>query len=191
MKKQERPGMRSKTKLFALTFGLVMIAAGCSPDTKPTNAKFQAALNTYYESHNECLFPTGRKFPYEVSPGTDEKQERKRMDAMTDAGLLKREDAPAMHVAEYTLTPLGERVAPRFCYGHRAVKSIDAFTPPAQRNGFVESDVNYHYTMMDVPVWAKTDKMEAAFPGMATSISGNAADQMTLATVGAGWQVPQ
>jgi hypothetical protein len=97
-----------------------------------------------------------------------------------------------MHVERYTLTPLGERVATRFCYGHRVVKSVDAFTPPAkQPNGFTQTNVSYHYSMMDAPVWAKTDAMKAAFPKMAASLSDDANDQMTLATVGAGWQVPQ
>jgi hypothetical protein len=184
--------MPGKTRLIAVACGVMVIAAGCGPDTKPTNAKLEKALNSYYEDHNECLFPAALKFPYEVSPGTDAKEEKKRMDAMTDAGLLKRQDAPALHVADYTLTQLGERVAGRFCYGHRVVKSVDSFTLPAkQPNGFTQTNVSYHYTMMDVPVWAKTDAMKAAFPKMAASISDDANDQMTLATVGAGWQVPQ
>jgi hypothetical protein len=183
--------MQGKTRLLTVTCGLLAITAGCGPDTTPTNAKLEKALNTYYESHNECLFPTGIKFPYEVSPGTDAKTEKKQMDAMKAASLLKEEDAPALHVERYTLTPLGERVAPRFCYGHRVVKSIDSFTPPAAQNGFMETKVAYHYTMMDVPVWVKTDEMEAAFPKMANAVSENASDQMTLATVGAGWQVPE
>jgi hypothetical protein len=174
-----------------MVYGVAILAAGCAPDTKPTNAKLEKALNAYYEDHNECLYPTGLKFPYEVSPGTQAKEEKKQMDALTAAGLLKRQDAPAMHVWEYALTPLGERAAGRFCYGHRVVKSVDAFSPPAKQNGFVETNVSYHYTMMDVPVWVKTDEMEAAFPKMANSISGNASDQKTLATVGAGWQVPE
>jgi len=185
--------MEGKTRVVAM-LGCVSLAigAGCAPDTKPTNAKLETALNTFYENHNECLFPGGLKFPYEVSPGADSKEQKKQMDAMTDAGLLKRQEAPAMHVSEYTLSPLGQREAPRFCYGHRAVKSVDGFTPAAkQPNGFVETNVSYHYTMMDVPVWAKTDAMKAAFPKMANSISDDASDRMTLATVGAGWQVPE
>jgi hypothetical protein len=186
-------GMQGKTRLMAVACGLVVIATGCTPDTKPTNAKLEKAINSYYEEHNECLFPGGRKFPYEVSPGADAKEEKKQMDAMTDADLLKREEAPAMHVERYTLTAMGERVAAaHFCYGHRVVKSVDSFTPPAkQPNGFTETTVSYHYTMMDVPVWVKTDAMKGAFPKMAASISDDANDQITLATGGAGWQVPE
>jgi hypothetical protein len=184
--------MQGKTRFLAVACGFLTMVAGCAPDTKPTNAKLEKVLNTYFENRNECLFPAGLKFPFEVSPGTAAKEEKKEMDALTAAGLLKEEDAPAIHVERYTLTPLGLRVAPRFCYGHRVVKSIDSFTPPAkQANGFVETTASYHYTMMEVPVWAKTDEMKAVFPKMASSISDNASDQQTLATVGAGWQVPE
>lgn len=184
--------MQGKIRLLAAASGLMALIAGCAPDTKPTNPKLEKAVDAYYETHNECLFPSGLKFPYEVSPGTNAKRDKTWMDAMKGAGLLKEEDAPAIHVERYTLTPLGERVAPRFCYGHRVVKSVDSFTPPVkQPNGFVQTTVSYHYTMMEVPVWVKTDAMEAAFPKMANAVSGNASDQMTLATVGAGWQVPE
>jgi hypothetical protein len=48
----------------------------------------------------------------------------------------------------------------------------------------------YHYTMENVPVWAKSDAMRAAFPTMALNTSGTAADKATLAGTMAGWQVP-
>jgi hypothetical protein len=60
-----------------------------------------------------------------------------------------------------------------------------------KQNGFLETTVSYHATLMDVPVWVKTDEMRAAFPEMATAISGPQPGQMALANAGAGWQVPQ
>jgi hypothetical protein len=183
--------MGRPNKWLAMICGILVITLGCGNDTKPSNEKFEKAINTYFENRNECLFPEGLKFPYEVSPGDQAKADRKRMDALTRAGLLKQQDAPMLHISRYTLTPLGERVAPRFCYGHRVVKSIDSFTTPAKQNGFLESNVSYHYSMMEVPAWARTDEMEATFQKMAASISDRANDQITLATAGAGWQVPQ
>jgi hypothetical protein len=44
--------------------------------------------------------------------------------------------------------------------------------------------------MQDVPVWAKSDTMRAAFPVMAHITSGTASDKATLASTMAGWQVP-
>ncbi|MGB0123892.1 MAG: hypothetical protein WBP63_10700 [Silvibacterium sp.] len=167
-----------------------LLAAGCSSDLKPTNAKLEKGLNDYFEGHNECLFPMGLKFPYEVSPGADFKGEKKRMDAMQSAGLLKQEDDPEVRVARYTLTLLGAQKAPRFCYGHKVVSSVDGFTDPVKQGGFMQTTTSFHTTMMDVPVWVKTDQMEAAFPKMAADVSGPQPGQMVLATAGAGWQVP-
>jgi len=45
--------------------------------------------------------------------------------------------------------------------------------------------------MVDVPVWAKTDEIRAAYPLVAKDLADNPTDQATLASAGAGWQVPQ
>jgi hypothetical protein len=180
--------MRKKWMLWGCAAVLVL---GCATDTKPTNAKLEKALNTYFEGHDECLYPMTMRFPYEVSPGSDAKAEAKSMDAMTEAGLLSKQSGAAIKVERYTLTPLGERQKGRFCYGHRQITSVDAFTPPVKQGGFLQTTVNYHATMVDVPVWVKTDAMRAAFPQMATAISGAQPGQITMENAGAGWQVPQ
>jgi hypothetical protein len=108
-----------------------------------------------------------------------------------DAGMFTRLEDRDLHVDSYSLTPIGKRYAPRFCYGHRVIGGIAGFTPPGPHDGFTETTVTYRYTMEDVPVWARTDKIEAAFPALAKALSGSATDQQTLATAGAGWQVPQ
>jgi len=168
-------------------FGLVI--AGCSSDLTPTNAKLEKGLSAYLDGHYECLFPTGRTFPYEVVPGSDTKADKKQMDAMKAVGLLEEEDDFETHVARYTLTALGERVAPRFCYGHKVLVGVDGFTPPVKQDEVVQTTVSYHAKMMDVPVWAKTDELEAAFPKMAADISGSQPGQIVMATAGVGWSV--
>jgi hypothetical protein len=44
--------------------------------------------------------------------------------------------------------------------------------------------------MRDVPVWATVDQVQAGFPALKKSLGSSPTDEMTLATVGAGWQVP-
>jgi hypothetical protein len=183
--------MGRTTKRWLFAAGLALLTAGCATDTKPTNAKLEKALNTYFESHNVCLFPTALRFPYEVSPGGDAKTEKKQMDALVEAGALKEQMEASIKVERYTLTPLGERVKGRFCYGHRVVTSVDGFTPPVKQNGFLQTTVSYHATMMDVPVWVKTDDMRTAFPDMAAAISGPQPGQIMMENAGAGWQVPE
>ncbi len=174
--------------LFLLSVSLLV---GCSSANKPTDENFIKALNAYYENHYDCLFPDGKRFPYEVGTDSNSKQDRKQMNALTDAGLLTRKHDPTVHVERYSLNAAGQRYAPKFCYGHREVTSIVSFTPPGPRHGFTETTVTYHYTMRYVPVWAKSASLKAAFPDLAKSLGTSPSGQATLATAGAGWQVPE
>lgn len=167
------------------------VFCGCSSANKPTDANFMSALNPWYDNHNDCLFPHGHAFPYEVAPGANAKQEEKQLDALTDAGLMTRLKDLNMHVERYTLNAAGNRYGPRFCYGHREVTSIVGFTPPGPHDGFTETTVTYHYIMHDVPVWARSEQVEAAFPELAQSLGSAPTGQMTLANAGAGWHVPE
>lgn len=174
--------------LFLLSVSLLV---GCSSANKPTDKNFIKALNAYYENHYDCLFPHGNRFPYEVGPGSTSKQDQMQMNALTDAGLLTRTNDRTLHVERYSLTAAGQRHAPKFCYGRREVTSIIGFTPPGPRHGFTETTVTYHYTMLYVSEWAKSDSMKAAFPDLAKSLGTSPSGQATLATAGAGWQVPE
>jgi hypothetical protein len=177
-----------KAKWLVLLSGCVMFV-GCTSDLTPTNAKLEKGLSDYFEGHSECLFPTGRTFPYEVVPGPGAKADKKQMDAMKDAGMLKEEDDIETHVSRYTLTPAGQRFAPRFCYGHKVIASVDGFTPPVKQGNVLQTTVNYHATMTEVPVWARTDELEAAFPEMGAALSGPRPGQIVMATAGVGWSV--
>jgi hypothetical protein len=174
----------------AVFVSILLLAAGCSSKTKPTDENFIAGLNAYYANHNDCLFPSALQFPYEVSPGPNAKRDKQRMDALKDSGLMKSTEDTLIHMDVYKLTPTGERAGGRFCYGHRQITSIESFTPPETVNHFLETHATYRYKMMDVPVWARTDKMMKAFPDMAKALSGDATGENTLANAGVGWQVP-
>jgi len=174
----------------ALALGLLL--AGCNGFKAATPKNFTRALNAYYSNNDDCLFPGALRFPYEASTaGNDTDPNKKALDALTDAGLLKSLEDRDIHVKRYALTAYGSRVAPRFCYGHRVVTSIDSFTPPATANGQQASQVNYHYKMMDVPGWADSDKIRQVFPAFAKSTSGNAQDHATLVLTMNGWRVPE
>jgi hypothetical protein len=185
--------LQSKTLKPWLVFlgGIAIFSAGCHSNVKLTDENLKKGLNAYYSNHNDCLFPSALRFPYEVSPGTDSKERSTQMEALADAGLVTRKEDKSIKVSVYSLTPIGERVGGRFCYGHREVTTIDSFTPPEKGDsGFIETKVTYHYQMRDVPVWAKTDKMQSAFPDMAKALSGQATGTAKLANAGVGWQVP-
>jgi hypothetical protein len=163
----------------------LLVTSGCSTQSHPTAANFTAGLNKHFLEHSDCLLDNIR-FPFEAS----DKEKTKQMDSLVKSQLLEKTEEMSIHVSRYTVAQAGLRYAPRFCYGHREVTSIDSFTPPAVANGFNETTVVYHYVMNDVPVWAKTPEVEAAFPDMAASISGNATGKAILAQTPVGWQVP-
>jgi len=165
---------------------LLLPLAACDSKSSATAENFTAGLNAHFADHPDCLFAAPPHFPYETSDPAMTKQ----LNALAAEQLLKVEEERDLHVSRYTTTDAGVRAAPRFCYGHRNITSIDSFTPPAPANGFPETQVTYHYTMQDVPVWAESDAMRAAFPAMANATSGTASDKATLAGTMAGWQVP-
>jgi hypothetical protein len=172
---------------LTLAATLILIASGCQSKTKATPQNFMTGLNANFMTHNECLFADAPRFPL----GTSDKTEIKQFDALVKATLLSVAQEPAIKVSRYTVTPIGARYAPRFCYGHRTVTAIDSFTPPAQANGFPETHVTYRYSLLDVPVWAKTPEVQAAFPAMARATAGESTGQAVLAGTLAGWQVPE
>jgi hypothetical protein len=174
------------TALSAIISSAVLAIVGCHSKTSATPENYLAALNAKFLDHPQCLMPDAPHFPYET---TDPEMTRK-MDALVTAQLLEVKKGTLIHVSRYTTTVLGGIAAPRFCYGHREATSIDNSTPAAVANGFPETQVTYHYIMKDVPVWAKTPAVEAAFPEMAKAIAGPLTDKATVAKTMAGWSVP-
>jgi hypothetical protein len=182
------PARNRAPKFLALLAAALLLPplTACNSKSSATPENFTAGLNAHFADHPDCLFGDPPHFPYETSDPAMTKQ----LNALVNEQLLTVGQERELHVSRYITTDAGARVAPRFCYGHRVVSSIDSFTPPAPANGFPETQVAYHYTMQDVPVWAKSDAMRAAFPAMALATSGTASDKATLAGTMAGWQVP-
>ncbi len=172
---------------FAAAALLLAAFTGCNSKTAPTSANFQAGLDKYFaESQRDCLLPNQNRFPYETS----DQHERKQLEVMVKAQLLsvKYEDP----VARYETTGYGNKFAPHFCFGYRQTVSIDSNTPLVKGpDGFNQSTVSYHYTMRDVPTWAKSDDMKKAFPALAAATGGNATAQATMEQTAVGWQVPE
>ena len=189
----KRDGRRSGNGVLKITaMGvaaavLLLAFAGCHSKTDATNENFMQSLNAYFMTHNECLFESAVRFPFE----TYDSDMARKMDALVNAQLLKLQEEKSIHANRYTTTLAGAQAAPKFCYGHREVTSIDSFTPPAKAHGFPETEVMYHFAMKDVPVWARTPQVMKAFPAMAEQISGQTSAKATLAQTMAGWQVPE
>jgi len=172
--------------LVSLAF-VISLATGCNSKTAPTPENYTQALNAYLLTHTDCLLPDAPRFPFETSePG-----KTRQLDALVKAQLLTSATEPAIHASRYTVTDAGARYAPRFCYGHREVSQIVSSTPPAKANGFLETQVTFTYILRDIPVWAKSAAVQAAFPAMAAATSNGGTATRTLAQTMAGWQVPE
>jgi hypothetical protein len=177
--------------IYGTAFALGLALAGCNGFKKPTPKNLTTALNAYYSNHDDCLFPSSLRFPYEAgTTGADKDPNMKGLDALEAAGLLKSLEDRDIHVKRYELTTYGKRVPPRFCYGHRVVTSIDSIAPTAAVDGMSANQVTYHYKMMDVPGWADSDQMRKTFPAFAKATSPDAQARTTVVLTQVGWRVP-
>jgi hypothetical protein len=172
--------------VFVAVISVSTLLTGCHTKASPTPENYMKALNAYYLDRAECLMPDAPRFPLETS----DPEKTKQMESLVKAQLLTVSKELSIHVSRYTPTATGLRAAPRFCYGHRVISAIESSTPPAPAHGFPETQVTYRYELKDVPMWAKTPEVEAAFPAMATATSGPQTGKATLAGTTAGWQIP-
>jgi hypothetical protein len=183
-RKQASPAL---VAMSLLTLAVLALSSGCNTGkSAPTPANFTQAINNHFLDHTDCLFSDTR-FPFE----TTDPEKTKQMDSLVNAHLLDRTVESSIHVSRYTVTTAATRFAPRFCYGHREVTSIDSFTPIAVNDGFKETTVTYSYTMKEVPVWALSHDIQAAFPEMARATSSQVTAKATLAQTPVGWQIPE
>ncbi|HEX3572386.1 MAG TPA: hypothetical protein VHU44_16325 [Acidobacteriaceae bacterium] len=170
----------------AVVVAAALVTGGCHSKSSATPENFIKGLNAHFAEHPDCLLPDAPHFPYE----TTDPEKTKQMNALVTVQLLKVSVERDIHASRYVTTPMGDRLAPRFCYGHRVVTAVDSFTPPTPRNGFPETDVAYKYHIEDLPIWAQSQAVKDAFPNMAKQVSGDSTDKATLAGTITGWQVP-
>jgi hypothetical protein len=69
------------------------------------------------------------------------------------------------------------------------VDSIDAFTTVVNGSGLKTAEVSYHYSMADVPGWAKSEEVKTAFPSVGSALAQSQPAQDLLVMNGSEWQV--
>lgn len=185
-----------------LLCGAALLFAGCDKQDN-SKANYQSAINDYYKGHPMCLWQDTKKFPVQAATSDDAKTQG--YDALTDANLLTRTTGEkkvfivaSKQVNNYDLSPQGRSAWTadtsqpgygNFCYGHRAVDSIDSFTAGVNGAGAKTATVNYHYSLADVPGWAKSEEVKTAFPTVGSALAQSQAAQDTLVMNGTMWQV--
>jgi hypothetical protein len=190
----------SQKKICLAGLALLLAAAGCHKNSVDPGA-FKSALNGYYSAYHVCVWSAPVKFPAQADTNNDD--QTKGFDALTDAGLLvrtphekKRFLIGSKQVNDYDVSDKGRSTWTadasqpgygNFCFGHREVSTIDSFTPPDA--DATQYTVNYHDTVTNVPDWANSAEMKTAFPKIAALQSGQQAATATLVKSSSGWQV--
>jgi hypothetical protein len=185
-----------------LLCGAALFFAGCDKQDN-SKANYQSAINDYYKAHPMCLWQDTKKFPVQAATSDDAKTEG--YDALTDANLLSRTTGEkkvfivaSKQVNNYDLSPQGRSAWTadtsqpgygNFCYGHRTIDSIDSFTAGVNGAGAKTATVNYHYSLADVPGWAKSEEVKTAFPTVGSALAQSQTAQDTLVMNGTMWQV--
>src|ERR1700722_15706684 len=187
---------------MALLCGVTLLFAGCNKQDN-SKANYQAAINNYYKAHPLCLWQDTKKLPVQAATADDAKTQG--YDGLTDAGLLSRRSGEkngfivaAKQVNNDDLSARGpsswapETAQPgygNFCYGHRAVDSIDSFTNGVNASGLKTAEVNYHYSFADVPDWARSQEVQTAFSSVGSALAHGQPAQDSLVMNGNAWQV--
>ncbi len=183
--------MRVTTFTTCLLAATATLTAGCH-STAVDPSEFRYVLNDYYRLQPHCLWASPANFPAE--PENSNPGQARQFRALTDAGVLERRTGMrgGAQVTEYNLSELGRTywtADPKepgwgnFCFALAQVTSIDSFNPPGASVAYT---VNYHYSA-DMPGWAKSSAVQAAFPQIAAEGSGAAT--ATLVRSGTEWQV--
>jgi hypothetical protein len=181
--------------------GACALATGCKK-TDDSTANYTRAIDTYYASRPPCLWADEKKFPVQVN--TSDADKTSGYDALVDQGLLQRTTGEkkvfilgSKEVTNYDISDKGRgawTADPQqpgygnFCYGTRAVASIDSSTPNSGQVG-ATTTVNYHEKLDGVPAWAQAAETQNAFPQIKTELAGPVPATATLSDTSNGWVV--
>jgi hypothetical protein len=185
--------------LVLCVFALVI--TGCNNGSN-TDISYKAAINDHFKAFPVCIWSQPKKFPVQAATADDSKTEG--YDALTQEGLLTRTTAEkkvliiaSKQVNNYDLSERGrtswipDSSQPgygNFCYGNREVTSIDNSTLGTNWEGAKTVDITYHYQIANVPTWATSQEMKTAYPSVATALSSNPSDHITLVMTGDRWE---
>lgn len=186
-------------RVFTFAAVVLLATGGCNKKADHTS-NYKSAINTYYGAHPNCLWSTPKKFPVQAGAGDTDKTSD--YDALVDQGLLTRTTGEkrvfivaSKQVNNYDISDKGRgawTADPQqpgfgnFCYGHRAVSTIDSAT---ENNGQPSATtvVDYRYILADAPGWASATETQTAYPQLKADLAGPQSAQATLTDTDNGW----
>ena len=190
----------------AATVAVAIVA--CSGKSTPSNDNFAAAIRLKMASGNDHCLPA-------VSwPASSQPSDHGNPYAFYDAGVgyvhaglaTMKEEGPSAATSfrkrtVFSLSDEGkkalirERYQPyphqetgRFCYGKPQLTKVLRWDEPVAAGSSTTTMVYYEYELIDVPKWARADDLRAAYPVLASEVTGKGRGSMRLSLTDGGWQ---
>lgn len=209
--------MNSRKHLAMLPFSVLLAACGSSSGASKANfadainadlatrcIRVDFDMNSSARSHR---FPVSVELEQKTSWQSEAEADasnRKNLaqyDALVAAGLLNRDAGTVkaqygkyqVPAKIYSLTSEGKKSLLKenytsFCAGTYEVVDVVSFTAPGQSlDGRTTSSARYTFKPKDVPAWARSEAVQAAFRGLAKDISDNQEGKASLTLENDGW----
>lgn len=192
---------------FSLLCCMVLGISGCGSAKDANKGNFSKAIQSYLDTQKGlCAAIPAKEYPFTLANKGWFADQKKRADALVDAGLLTRRDTQVkadfgnamQEGSEYQLTEQGNeyRVAggantmgghDAFCSGKYEVVSIENFTEPSDAMGVTISRVNYRYVLKGAADWMGADAVQAAYPEIKKQSEGEIQGKAVLVLTNEGW----
>lgn len=189
--------MLNKLSIFRLVFVGFVLAfamAGCGESKKePNNENFTEAIQRYLDKKSGvdtrvCLQLSEYYLPFKVDLDA---KDIATYDVLVKAGLLTRSEDQVEKKFIFNATEEGKKLLPidekrdQFCFGRMRVDTIDH----SEKKSELTYNLNYTYSVQDVPQWMNNPAVRDAFPNEAEQINGPQKAEATLTRSNNGWRL--
>ncbi|MNL05318.1 hypothetical protein D3C87_1259050 [compost metagenome] len=199
--------MHTAIKIVAIG-GLTLTLAACGGAKDANKSNFSKAVQMYLDTQKGlCAALPAKGSPFTLSnQDMLGGQNKKRADALVDAGLLTKRDTEVKAMfgnkmepaTEYQVTDTGKKFLvangantvgghDAFCTGKYAVVEVDNFTEPSDMMGVKLSQVNYRYKVEGAADWAKSEGVRANYKNFAEQAQGEIQGKAAVILTNDGW----
>lgn len=197
--------MHTAIKIVAIS-SLTLAACGSGKDANKSN--FSKAIQAYLDTQKGlCASIPAKSLPFTLAnQDMLSGQNKKRADALVDAGLLTKRDTEVKAMfgnkmkpaTEYQITDTGKKFLvangantltgqDAFCTGKYTVVEVENFTEPSDMMGVKLSQVNYRYKVDGAEGWAKSEVMRANYKNLLEQTQGEVQSKAAVILINDGW----
>jgi hypothetical protein len=199
--------LHTAIKIVAISsLALTLAACGSAKDANRSN--FSKAIQAYLDTQKGlCATIPAKGLSFTLANQDMLGQvNKKRADALVDAGLLTKRDTEVKAMfgnkmepaTEYLATDAGKKFLvandantlagqDAFCTGKYSVVEVDNLTESSDMMGMKISQVNYHYKMDGADDWAKSEGVRVNYKNFAEQAQGDVPGKVALILTNDGW----